>query len=63
MLNFSEKLEAWDYEMTVEVEQPEHITSVSRLLLDRFGESLLSVKTVQVFRKLKFAGFPRGPTG
>lgn len=58
VINFSECLGAWDYELGVEVEKPEDVTEVVRQLYDRFGKEISSVRMLQVFRHLRFSCYP-----
>lgn len=56
--NFSECLGAWDYELTVEVEQPEDVLGVTHMLFTQFGRQISGIQQLQVFRHLRFSGYP-----
>jgi Lrp/AsnC family transcriptional regulator, leucine-responsive regulatory protein len=58
VLHFIECLGPWDYELGVEVEHAEAVTGISNALSSQFGAAIYNIQLLQVFRHLKYSGYP-----
>lgn len=59
VVNFTRCLGSWDYEFTVEVQDPREMITFSRLLHDEFGGQLNSAQILPVFKQSQSANFMR----
>ncbi|MCB0354713.1 MAG: Lrp/AsnC family transcriptional regulator [Bdellovibrionales bacterium] len=55
---FVECLGSWDFEMGIEVEDPQDAVRLKQALTDKFGDSLNSIKLLFVFRYHKVSKYP-----
>lgn len=53
-----ECLGSWDYELNVEVKRPEDVVGITQSLYDFCGSRISSIKTLPVFKHLKFSTYP-----
>ncbi len=58
ILHFIECLGAWDYEIGVEVEHSEDATNITQSLYEHFGSEFNSIKTLQIYRHMKYSSYP-----
>lgn len=61
VLRFIDCLGNWDYEIDIEVRQAEEMNNFTQRLFSVMGQNLNSIKPLQIFRHLKFAGYPLAP--
>lgn len=58
VIHFVECFGAWDYEFGVEVQSLEEINSIVDEINFQFGEEIERITTLQIFKHLKYSGFP-----
>ena len=62
ILHFIECVGAWDFELGLEIYSSEQLNEVLGQLYDNFGGSIGAVKTLQIFKHLKYSGYPFSET-
>jgi DNA-binding Lrp family transcriptional regulator len=58
VLNFSEFLGPWDYELTIEVGNTSEVAALVRTISDSFPDEITGIKSMAVFESMKFTGYP-----
>ena len=58
VVRFISCLGSWNYEIDIELIEAEQVNDFLQRLFERFGREINSVKVLQIFRHLKFAGYP-----
>ncbi len=58
IIHFLQCIGEWDFEMGVDVERAEDIIEVTQEIYQQFGERILTVKTLPLFRYIKLSYYP-----
>ena len=58
VIGFIECFGSWDFELNLEVEQPEQVISITQEIYEAFGDEVNLIKTLTRFRNLKLESLP-----